>query len=168
MTSDKGLRLLLKPLSKLKSVGQDLYTAEDDFWKIYSWAIEKSRIAKAFEKQGLVRGKYFTDSTGRSVRLTEDWLEREAADIVKNNIPNYDFVPDFIKNLRRLPIGNFVAFPAEIARTGTNIVRRALHERLMKPLLLANGDVSKTFRSDWLHKTLWLWSYGSGYSLCND
>ena len=58
MTSDKGLRLLLKPLSKLKSVGQDLYTAEDDFWKIYSWAIEKSRIAKAFEKQGLVRGKW--------------------------------------------------------------------------------------------------------------
>ena len=34
MTSDKGLRLLLKPLSKLKSVSQDLYTAEDDFWKI--------------------------------------------------------------------------------------------------------------------------------------
>ena len=65
MTSDKGLRLLLKPLSKLKSVGQDLYTAEDDFWKIYSWAIEKSRIAKAFEKQGLVRGKWFKDSAGK-------------------------------------------------------------------------------------------------------
>jgi hypothetical protein len=31
MTSDKGMRLLLKPLSKLKSVSQDLYTAEDDF-----------------------------------------------------------------------------------------------------------------------------------------
>ena len=31
MTADKGLRLLLKPLSKLKAVSQDLYTAEDDF-----------------------------------------------------------------------------------------------------------------------------------------
>jgi len=146
MTSDKGLRLLLKPLSKLKSVGQDLYTAEDDFWKIYSWAIEKSRIAKAFEKQGLVRGKYFTDAAGNSVRLTEDWLEREAADIVKNNIPNYDFVPDFIKSLRRLPIGNFVAFPAEIARTGTNIVRRALRE-INETITLANGKVVKPFES---------------------
>jgi len=146
MTSDKGLRLLLKPLSKLKSVGQDLYTAEDDFWKIYSWAVEKSRIAKAFEKQGLVRGKYFTDSAGRSVKLTEDWLEREAADIVKNNIPNYDFVPDFIKSLRRLPIGNFVAFPAEIARTGTNIVRRALHE-INSTITLANGKVVKPFET---------------------
>ena len=35
MTSENGMRLLLKPLSKLKSVSQDLYTAEDDFWKIY-------------------------------------------------------------------------------------------------------------------------------------
>ena len=47
MTSDKGLRLLLKPLSKLKSVSQDLYTAEDDFWKIASWAMEKTRLEKA-------------------------------------------------------------------------------------------------------------------------
>ena len=50
MTSDKGMRLLLKPLSKLKSISQDLYTAEDDFWKIYSWAMEKSRLEKSFEK----------------------------------------------------------------------------------------------------------------------
>ena len=138
LTYQKGFRGLLKQLSKIKSVGQDLYTAEDDFWKIYSWAIEKSRLAKAFEKQGLVRGNYFTERvldpvtkkyvSGKSIRLTEDWLEKEAADIVKNNIPNYDYVPDFIKGLRKLPIGNFVSFPAEIARTGTNIVQRALRE----------------------------------------
>lgn len=42
MTGEKGMRMLLKPLQKIKNVGQDLYTAEDDFWKIYSWAIEKS------------------------------------------------------------------------------------------------------------------------------
>ena len=40
MTSDKGLRMLLKPLSKVKRFSQDLYTAEDDFWKIASWASE--------------------------------------------------------------------------------------------------------------------------------
>ena len=50
MTSDKGLRMLLKPLSKLKSVSQDLYTAEDDFWKIASWAMEKSRLEKMLAK----------------------------------------------------------------------------------------------------------------------
>ena len=56
MTSDKGLRMLLKPLSKLKSVSQDLYTAEDDFWKIASWAMEKTRLEKALANKGVTRG----------------------------------------------------------------------------------------------------------------
>ena len=53
MTSDKGMRLLLKPLSKLKSVSQDFYTAEDDFWKIYSWAMEKSRLESNMLAKGI-------------------------------------------------------------------------------------------------------------------
>ena len=127
MTSENGMRLLLKPLSKLKSVSQDLYTAEDDFWKIYSWSVEKSRLAKAYEKAGVTKSSFF-NRNGKEVRLTDDFLEEEAADIVRNNIPNYDYVSDFVKGTRKLPIGNFVSFPAEIARTGTNIVRRALRE----------------------------------------
>ena len=127
MTSDKGMRLLLKPLSKLKSISQDLYTAEDDFWKIYSWAMEKSRMEKSFQKIGITRGGSFKRN-GVDVRFDDKFLEEEAADIVRNNIPNYDYVSDFVKGLRKLPIGNFVSFPAEIARTGTNIVARALRE----------------------------------------
>ena len=141
MTSDKGMRMLLKPLSKLKSVSQDLYTAEDDFWKIYSWAIEKSRLEKAYENVGLVRGQSFKRN-GVDVRLDEQFFKQEAADIVRNNIPNYDYVSDFVKGLRKLPIGNFVSFPAEIARTGTNIVRRALRE-INESVTLADGTVVK-------------------------
>jgi len=114
VTSDKALRRLLKPLSKLKQVSQDLYTAEDDFWKIVSWAGEKSRLGKAYAAKGITR--------------TADQLEEEAASIVRNNIPNYDYVGSFIKGLRRFPVGNFVSFPAEIIRTSTNIVRRGLDE----------------------------------------
>jgi hypothetical protein len=146
MTGEKGMRMLLKPLQKIKNVGQDLYTAEDDFWKIYSWAIEKSRLAKAFEKHGMTRGKWFKDSAGNNVRLTEEWLEKEAADIVKNNIPNYSYVSDFVKGLRKWPIGNFVSFPAEIARTGTNIVRRGLRE-INETITLADGTVVKPFQT---------------------
>ena len=145
MTSDKGMRLLLKPLSKLKQISQDLYTAEDDFWKIYSWAMEKSRLEKSFEKIGLTRGQFFKRADGTEVRLTEDFLKREAADIVKNNIPNYDYVSDFVKGLRKLPIGNFVSFPAEIARTGTNIVSRALRE--INEEVIVDGKVFKPFQS---------------------
>jgi len=129
MTSDKGMRLLLKPLSKIKSTAQDLYTAEDDFWKIYSWAIEKNRIEKAFEAQGIIKNTNASiKRNGVQIKYDDDFLKREAADIVRNNIPNYDYVSDFVKGIRKLPIGNFVSFPAEIARTGTNIVRRALRE----------------------------------------
>lgn len=145
MTANRGTAMLMKPLAKLKSVGQDLYTAEDDFWKIYSWAVEKTRMEKAMAAHGLVKGKWFTDAAGESIHLTDDWFKKEAADIVKNNIPNYDFVPEFIKGLRKFPLGNFVSFPAEIARTGTNIVERALRD-INYTIKLANGQLVKPFQ----------------------
>ena len=114
LTSDKGLRALLKPLSKIKSFAEDAYTAEDDFWKITSWAVERDRLGKAYLKAG--------------VKRTASELDEEAANIVRNNIPNYDYVSEFVKGLRKLPFGNFVSFPAEIMRTSTNIVKRALDE----------------------------------------
>ena len=143
MTSDKGLRLLLKPLSKLKSVSQDLYTAEDDFWKIASWAMEKARLEQAFAAKGVTRGMTIKRN-GVDIVLDDQFFKQEAADIIKNNIPNYDYVSDFVKELRKAPIGNFVSFPAEIVRTGTNIVRRGLRE-INETFELPDGTVIKPF-----------------------
>jgi len=137
--------MLLKPLSKLKSVSQDLYTAEDDFWKIASWAMEKSRLEKNLTNAGLTKGQSFIRN-GIETVFDDDFLKREAADIVKNNIPNYDYVSDFVKGLRKLPIGNFVSFPAEIARTGTNIIRRGLRE-INEEIILPDGTKIKPFQS---------------------
>ena len=145
MTSDKGLRLLLKPLSKLKSVSQDLYTAEDDFWKIASWAMEKTRLEKSLANQGVTRGMTIKRN-GVDVVVDDQFFKQEAADIVKNNIPNYDYVSDFVKSLRKLPIGNFVSFPAEIVRTGTNIVRRGLRE-INEEIITPDGRTIKPFES---------------------
>ena len=145
MTADKGFRMLLKPLSKLKAVSQDLYTAEDDFWKIASWAMEKSRLEKNLTNAGLTKGQTFIRN-GIETTFDDNFLKREAADIVKNNIPNYDYVSDFVKALRKLPIGNFVSFPAEIARTGTNIVRRGLRE-INEEIILPDGTKVKPFQA---------------------
>ena len=145
MTSDKGLRLLLKPLSKLKSVSQDLYTAEDDFWKIASWAMEKSRLESNMLAKGIKRGDTIKRG-GVDITIDDQFFKEEAADIVRNNIPNYDYVSDFVKSLRKLPIGNFVSFPAEIVRTGTNIVRRGLRE-INETFTLADGTVVKPFET---------------------
>ena len=149
VASNQSLGNLLKKLSKVKQVGQDLYTAEDDFWKIYSWAIEKDRLAKAFLKRGAKVGDEVTeigrDGTERVIKLTDDYFEKQAADIVKNNIPNYDFVGKFVKDLRKFPVGNFVSFPAEIIRTGSNIVRRGLRETQQQ--FRINGNLVKPFES---------------------
>ena len=143
MTSDKGLRLLLKPLSKLKSVSQDLYTAEDDFWKIASWAMEKARLEQAFAAKGVTRGMTIKRN-GVDIVLDDQFFKQEAADSIKNKIPTYDYVSDFVKELRKAPIGNFVSFPAEIVRTGTNIVRRGLRE-INETFELPDGTVIKPF-----------------------
>jgi len=145
MTADKGFRMLLKPLSKLKSVSQDLYTAEDDFWKIASWAMEKSRLEKNLTNAGLTKGQSFIRN-GIETTFDDNFLKKEAADIIKNNVPNYDYVSDFVKGLRKLPIGNFVSFPAEIARTGTNIVRRGLRE-INEEIILPDGTKVKPFQA---------------------
>ena len=60
--------------------------------------------------------------------FNDETLNDLSANLIRNNIPNYAYVSDFIKGLRKFPLGNFVAFPAEILRTGTNIVDTALKE----------------------------------------
>ena len=114
INSRKALREMFRPLSKFKKATEDFYTAEDDFWKITSFALERQRLGKAYEKYGIAR--------------TADDLDEEAASIVRDNIPNYDMVNDFIRATRRLPLGNFVSFPAEIYRTTGNIISRAIKE----------------------------------------
>ena len=55
-------------------------------------------------------------------------LKKEAADIVKNTVPNYAFVGDVVRTARLLPVGNFMSFPSEMIRTTTNIGGQAIKE----------------------------------------
>ena len=145
-----GLNRLLKVLSGVKKFSEDAYTAEDDFWKIFSFIGENNRLEKAYRAAGvqlngrkvhtMKDAKRFDDLIKSGVSeqealklvpkkiLTKEMLEEQAADIVRNNIPNYAYVSGFVKGLRKAPIGNFVSFPAEILRTSTNIVQRGLDE----------------------------------------
>jgi len=123
-----GLNSFLRKMSTLKKGFQDAYTAEDDFWKIFTYFGEKARLENAYKNAGLRAGMEFVDPKGVKRIFNDEYLKREAANLVKNQVPNYAFVSDAVRGIRRLPIGNFVAFPAEILRTGTNIVDRALDE----------------------------------------
>ena len=161
-----GLNRLLKVLGKAKKYSEDFYTAEDDFWKIFSFIGEGNRLRSSYRSAGLSGSQEFHDLAGArrikdliddgmsrkdaealvpKVRLDEDFLDNEAASIVRNNIPNYAYVGNAVKGLRKLPVGNFVSFPAEIIRTGVNIVERALDEIFYTTRI--NGKLVNPLRS---------------------
>ena len=150
LPSDFGLNKLLKRLSKIKKGAQDAYTAEDDFWKIFTFLGEKSRLEKSFKDAGLRFGQEFTDMNGAKRLFNDQTLKEMSADLVKNNVPNYAMVSEFVKGLRKLPIGNFVAFPAEIIRTSTNIVETALKE--INYTTVINGKTVKPLRARGLQR----------------
>ena len=58
----------------------------------------------------------------------ENFLKEEAAFVTRDVVPNYARVPTVIQGLRKLPLGNFIAYPAEIIRTTGNIVGRSIKE----------------------------------------
>jgi hypothetical protein len=93
---------------------EDLYTAEDDLFKIANYAVERYRLKNAYGKAG--------------ISVTERQLKEEAADIVRNTVPNYAYVSDTVRALRRLPLGTFMSFPSEILRTTTNAAQRSIKE----------------------------------------
>ena len=140
-----GIGPFFKMLSRAKKWSQDMYTAEDDLWKMTTFALEKSRLEKAFNKYGIERNANFTDKFGNKFKLNDDFLDERAASIVRNNVPNYDYVSEFVKDLRRLPFGNFVSFPAEIMRTSANILQSGLKET-NEVFFRADGKAVKPLR----------------------
>lgn len=97
-------------LEKGDKLATDVYMAVDDFYKVNAFEHELNVLKRAFPNESI------------------DVLESKAAQIVQDTFPNYDRVPKGIKNIRYMPIGNFVSFPTEILRTSTNIVRQASDE----------------------------------------
>ena len=115
-----AFKRMLRKLAKITKPAQDLYTLEDDLYKVYNYHIEKARLGNAYAKAGIKR--------------SEEQLVDEAADIVRNTVPNYAYVSDVVKGLRATPFSNFASFPAAIMTSATGIGARILKEmRHSKP-----------------------------------
>jgi hypothetical protein len=117
VNTDTILRPFMSKLKKLGSFFQGKYVAEDDTWKITNYVVELDRLKQAAVKQGI-------EVTPEVIQ----GLKQEAANIVKNTVPNYAYVGSVVKTARILPIGNFMSFPSEIIRTTTNIAEQGLKE----------------------------------------
>ena len=55
-------------------------------------------------------------------------IEDISAYLVTNTIPTYSKVPEVIRAIRKLPFGNFIAFPAEILRTSAHLLNIGARE----------------------------------------
>ena len=131
---------------------QQFYTKGDDIWKDYGYRFTLSQLEQAFKgKPNTAETIKLIEKThlqvfGRRPNITNEFgklkskdelLEEFSAEYIKNTYPNYQYVPTAVKELRRLPIGNFISFPAEILRTSGNLVQLTGRE-----LAINTGDAA--------------------------
>ena len=93
-----------------------MYIAEDDIWKVFNFLGESYKMNRAFQN-AVAKGQIKSSQIPSQLEIY-----KESARVVRNTVPNYAYVSDFVQGMRRSPLGNFVSFPAEIIRTSTNIM----------------------------------------------
>ena len=142
---DTTISPFMNKMRKVRDFFQGKYVAEDDTFKIANYVVELKRLknyrangrpvnrnviklpeSELNIKYNVARKNGFK---GTYDEFLDDFaLKTEAADIVKNTVPNYAFVGSAVRTARLLPIGNFMSFPSEMIRTTTNIVEQGLKE----------------------------------------
>ena len=126
-----------------------LYAGGDHVWKWYGYNWYKSFL-KDYAKKDMKRMQtWFRNIAGReldmlnndgSKKTLEEAIKEASAYYVRNTMPTYSKVPDVIKGIRNLPLGNFVAFPAETLRSTFNVMNISTKEILSgDPILREMG-----------------------------
>ena len=133
-TTDKLFDKLIK-MAPTDKVAQ-LYAGGDNLWKGFGFEFYRSDLKLALKNMDDIKewfrymGQPFDDVnvvTGAK-KTFDDGLDEAAAYLLRNTYPTYSKVPPSIQNLRKLPIGSFISFPAEILRTGANAISIGLKE----------------------------------------
>ena len=112
--------------SKLFKTATRVYAGGDNVWKWYGHEFYMSQLKNAFKSFDDVK-RYMKDFHGVDIsnrnifgggaKNLDDGIEEAAAYLLRETYPTYSKVPEFIKAIRKLPIGNFVSFTSEILRT---------------------------------------------------
>ena len=88
-----------------------LYQAEDDIWKIMHFEKTLNYLKKAYKN-----------------RYSDVELEQMAARRTRDLMPNYNLIPKAFKKLRGAPVGDFLAFPAEMTRISKNLIKYTMQD----------------------------------------
>jgi hypothetical protein len=108
---------------------QKLYIAEDDFFKINMYLGEEQYL------------KRLNNALPDNLKMNDEAIKDEAAKMVRDVLPNYDLVPELLKDLRRTPVfGRFFSFMAESVRISVNSLSRGIKEVRRGQELLSQGN----------------------------
>ena len=113
--------------TKFYKTATRVYAGGDNVWKWYGHEYYMSQLKGAFKNINEVK-RFFEDIHGIEYNVNnimtgarktlDEGIEEAAAFLLRETYPTYSKVPEFIKAIRKLPIGNFVSFTSEILRTG--------------------------------------------------
>ena len=137
IATDTILKPMINSLGKkisrgIKKTGkfmQDMYVAEDDFWKIVNYEVQLIQRGEKYKNAG--------------IKISDNALKKEVADIVQDTVPNYSKVGEFVRAARVSPFGNFMSWPSEVFRTGTNIFRQIIKD-LKDPITGSINPITST------------------------
>jgi len=144
----------VKGLKWLNQKTRDLYLAEDDFVKSADYVAEQIKLRSWVGKDKLLKIiKNFENNNpsqinkllGREINKTTDLIydntgkidyeksvdrliKVTSANIARTTVPNYDKVPQFVKDLSGTPFGVFASFPAGILQSGFATIARGIDE----------------------------------------
>jgi len=126
-----------------------LYAGGDHVWKWYGYNWYKSFLSDYARKDMGRMKQWFSKVAGReldmlnndgSKKTLDEAIKEASAYYVRNTMPTYSKVPPLIKGVRNLPLGNFVAFPAETLRGTFNVMNISTKEILSgDPILREMG-----------------------------
>ena len=104
---------------KFEQFLEDMYQAEDDFFKIVAFENEIARYSDA------LYGKPYNKLTAEQQQALDEYV---ADKVVKQTYPSYDRVPEGVRSLSKIWLGNFVSFVAESYRVSFNTVKLGAQE----------------------------------------
>ena len=131
--------------NKTTRLAQNLYQVEDDFFKIVHFEktlgelqkiapkLTKTNAIDSLAKKGITKNnknfsKLVNDELKKLNSNRTKLLEEEAASRTRELMPNYGLVGRGFKQLRSYPLGDFIAFPAEMVRVSYNLGKRSLKD----------------------------------------
>jgi hypothetical protein len=124
--------------TKFMDRATQFYQAGDNVWKEYAYVWNKNNLNNIFKgnlkelikQEELVTGvKYNPISKITSKTKTyDDAVDEFSAWYARNLMPTYSLVPEIVRDIRLLPIGSFISWPAEIIRLSGVAARTALRE----------------------------------------